>query len=311
MKLTIGLIYSLILTLGILHPLSGFSGDSLAVAMGDYLLKNQNYHAAITEYQRALFFYPNTPWKAYLWIQMAHANEATGAYPNAARFYKQALRLPLPQRVKIKIRFYLALDYLLAGKTSLANLEFSKLKHTASTQQARITFTAFHLMTLIVQNQWAQAQQVFQQLQVYWKENENIAAPLNTIERILTELAEHPKLKSPTIARRLSTILPGAGQVYAGDWRNGLNALILNVGTTYLLWQSIAIQSYLDLILIGSFVWWRYYEGNRVRTTMIVEEKNNRYLREQKQQLLNALRQIGFFLPNLDLEIRKSELINQ
>jgi len=69
----------------------------------------------------------------------------------------------------------------------------------------------------------------------------------------------------------------------------------------------LTIRSYLDLVLIGSFVWWRYYEGNRVRTALIVEERNTRYLNTMKLRLLDHLAQLGKFLPEMDIEIRLNE----
>ncbi len=307
MKFITGQIYSWIVFLLVAYSLQAHPADSVIVAMGDYFFTQQNYSGAITEYQRALFYNPRTPYKGYIWTKLALANEALTHFDIAASFYRKALLLPLPRQLKNKLRFRLALSYVRAGKFPLATLELMKLNHQIPDAHIRQTVTAFQLMVLILQNQWKQAYQTLKQLQTLWSHNPEAASVLHQLEIPLAELAQHPRLKSPTTAQRLSTVLPGLGQMYAGDWKNGLNALLINVGTTYLLWQSLTIRSYLDLVLLGSFVWWRYYEGNRVRTALIVEERNTRYLNTMKLHLLTHLAQLGKFLPEMDIEIRLNE----
>ncbi len=281
--------------------------DSLVVAVGDRFFAVQNYPAAITEYQRALYLNPRTSYQPYLWLQMARCYKQLGNYTTSADYLKKILHFPLSPSVRETIRFHLALTYLLAQKPALANLEFFKLEKQTADSLREVTFRAFRLLTLILQHQWALALQEARQLRPLFSAE---AQPI--LQRIiaqLSELAEHPHLKSPTIAHRLSTILPGSGQIYAGDWRNGINAFLLNAGTVYLLWQSITIGSWLDLALIGSFVWWRYYEGNRVRTTLIVQKRNAKYIHSMTNNLLTDLQQLGQFLPPIALEIPKQKLI--
>ncbi len=305
-KFITGLVFSLVL---VSYPLAtaSSSADSLVVTVGDRLFAAQNYSAALTEYQRALFLNPRSPYLPYLWFQLSRCYKALGNYMTSADYLKKTLHLPLSQPVRQKLRFQLALAYLLAQKTALANLEFFKLENQVRDSSRALAFRAFRLFTLILQHQWQPALQEAQKLQSYLPPDARLV--LQRIIFRLDELAHHPRLKSPTVAHRLSTVLPGAGQIYAGDWRNGLNALFLNAGTVYLLWQSVTIGSWLDLVLIGSFVWWRYYEGNRIRTRLIVQQNNEDYLREMTRALLEDLQQLGQFLPAISLDISKEELI--
>ncbi len=299
MKFIIGLICNIVL---LVIPLAARnSGDSLAIAMGAYLFQNKNYPAASTEYKRALFINPTAAHNAYLWVQLAQAYEHLAQFETATVYYKKAVALPISSPLAFKIRFWLALDYLRLQKFPLANLEFFKVERLTADKRFKINAQAFRVLILIQQRQWKQALQTFQRLHQIWDVPPTVQPLFQEIETLLQILVTQPYRKSPTTAKWLSTVLPGAGQMYAGDWRNGLNALLLNVGTTYLLWQSITIRSILDLTLIGSFVWWRYYEGNRFRAETIARNKNIMYQRKVERQLLERLSQLAPYLPAVQL----------
>ena len=88
--------------------------------------------------------------------------------------------------------------------------------------------------------------------QFRWEDARESLRNYTTDERldILFEAATDIPLKSAKVAKVLSTILPGAGQVYTGDWRGGLNALLLNV-----VLGGLAVDMVLDGYYIDAGLW--------------------------------------------------------
>lgn len=77
----------------------------------------------------------------------------------------------------------------------------------------------------------------------------------------------------PKIAKRLSYFLPGLGQFYAGDLKNGFNSLALNAAFMALAVNVGVNYTYFDALL--SVMPWlqRYYIGGTDKAKMIAEKK--------------------------------------
>jgi tetratricopeptide (TPR) repeat protein len=95
--------------------------------------------------------------------------------------------------------------------------------------------------------------------------------------------------KNPKTARLLSIFIPGAGQLYAGDFKNGLNSLILNGLTATWFAYVAATVSFFDAgLLVGSWMF-RYYAGGLQRTGAAVETKKRERLQRNFQRILPLL----------------------
>lgn len=68
--------------------------------------------------------------------------------------------------------------------------------------------------------------------------------------------------KSEKTAVLLSLILPGAGQTYAGNPRQGFKDFTLNLGSAYLLYNAIRLHKYVDACLVFFFLLNRFYLGS-------------------------------------------------
>ena len=90
----------------------------------------------------------------------------------------------------------------------------------------------------------------------------------------------------------MSTILPGAGQVYVGDWRGGLNALVLNGALGFLTVDAVLDGYYMDAALWGGLIFWRYYRGNTFRAGQAAEQSNLQESRRAAEAILQRLQEI-------------------
>lgn len=97
------------------------------------------------------------------------------------------------------------------------------------------------------------------------------------------------KLRKPKTARTLSTIVPGLGQLYAGDGKGALNSLGL-IGAFVALGVLFSFE-YSILQSTWTLPWiWRYYLGGRNEAARAVRRRNG----EKKKELYRQLNAIIF-----------------
>lgn len=96
------------------------------------------------------------------------------------------------------------------------------------------------------------------------------------------------KKKNPTTAAWLS-ILPGLGQVYAGNPKDGLNAFLLNGTLITATVFSIITQNYADVILVEAGLVVRFYRGNIYNAQMETIKYNKKLNDEYVDKITNLL----------------------
>ncbi|MFM9946507.1 MAG: hypothetical protein ACKV1O_01085 [Saprospiraceae bacterium] len=107
-------------------------------------------------------------------------------------------------------------------------------------------------------------------------------------ERLMRQ-AERVSRKSPKTARVLSMILPGAGQFYAGDYKNGINSLLLNALLGYWFVSTGISYTFVDAAATVTPWLFRYYGGGIRRAGEILEKKKEAKLRKVFRKILEEL----------------------
>ena len=265
--------------------------------LADQLYRDQNYDASITEYRRFLFFHPHHPYSFYAYYKTGMAHKQLQEWEPAVALLRRALQQNIPPQIRQRMRYQLALTLMSQGDFNIAQLELFKLIHTDSpgiiTQAAALLYG----LLLMDKQDWPEARSAFGQARSLAGQNADVAARLEEIESHLQNLAEHPAKKSPKLAKWLSTFVPGSGQIYAGSVLSGLNALALNAGTSYLLWQSIDRRNVRDAVLLFSFIWLRYYTGNRLHAEEAAIRANQTYQEAVLLRIYDLLRQASSCMP--------------
>ena len=99
---------------------------------------------------------------------------------------------------------------------------------------------------------------------------------VNAIEKIFKD--KHLNKPSPKTALILSIILPGLGQFYIGDYREGINSFVLSMGLLFLAVETAVVYSLFDAVI--SVVPWyqRYFMGgyNNAENLAKIKLQNNR-----------------------------------
>jgi tetratricopeptide (TPR) repeat protein len=89
----------------------------------------------------------------------------------------------------------------------------------------------------------------------------------------LFQVLIHIRHPNPKAAKILSVILPGAGQFYAGDVKNGINSLLLTGGFLFLA-VNTAVNYGIVHSMASVFPWFqRYYLGGYTRAGRIAEDR--------------------------------------
>jgi tetratricopeptide (TPR) repeat protein len=118
------------------------------------------------------------------------------------------------------------------------------------------------------QRQWTEAREAFAQID----SNSRYRA---SGERLVAELAPPPELphRSATVARVLSTLLPGTGQIYAGHTLDGLIGLGLHgaliAGTT-----GAVLAGLQGAAGIGAFFTWGFYRTQMSNAATLAQDFN-------------------------------------
>ena len=262
---------------------SGFAAVAEAppLSLGSHFAAQGNYDAAITEYKRFLFFHPDDPRLGEVYHDMGLAYRAEGLWTEAIAALRTATHYATDRESKSEYQLTLAVTLIATKNYDLAELELIKvmLRNPSAQLHRRMLF----LKTVLYIYQFR------------WKEARRVGREYTTDERLETlfDAAVNTPQKSANVASLLSKILPGLGHVYIGDWRNGLNALLLNGALGFLTIDAILDEHYTDAALWVGLVLLRYYRGNTFRARTAVEQFNLQKSRQAAEVLLQRLQKIA------------------
>ena len=242
------------------------------------------YDEAVTEYKRFLFFNPRSESLSPVYYRLGRACFEAGAVQAAVEaVHRAALHAP-DDSSRAEYETKAAVFAISAGNYSLAEVILLRLCMEETSQRIRTRAAFFRAVACLYAYKWRTAREALAEYFTFQPDDD-----LETRIDSLLDRAERMKLKSPAAAMWISTFLPGVGQMYCGDWGKGVNALVLNAGFAawvgYKLWH----QYWGDAYVIYSFLWQRYYFGNRYHARRTAEERNDRLRRAAVKSVLDAL----------------------
>ena len=261
------------------------SASDSALDLGDHLFTLENYDAAITEYKRFLFFNPDQAQVSEVQFKVGLAYRAQGWWVDAVEAMIAAIQRTPEVELQAEMRVELAVTLIASGAYDLALVELIKVD--MQTQSALLRQRARFLrgIAYLYGFKWEQARSVFQ---TYFDGMPDAAGTAAEIDALFLDALNRPQ-KSAKAARLLSTVLPGLGQTYAEDWKNGLNALLLNGALGYVTLDAAIERDYDDALLSFFFLFYRYYTGNRYRAAEAAQAFNDQQNRQYADRILQAI----------------------
>ena len=279
MNLKFVFLFFLVLTLSFFCNFTLIAEMNL-LTLGDHFSKLENYDAAITEYKRFLFFHPNDARAARSYQKIGIAYRAQGLWQEAISTMRNAVLHALNHEEKSEYQLELAVTLIASQNYDLARFEL--IRGTMRTTSGPLYQRALFLQAVvyIYQFRWEEAREVLR----HYTTDE-------MLDKLFDKAVNLPQ-KSPKIAKVLSAILPGAGQVYASNWRDGLNALALNGVFGFVTVDSVLDRHYVDAITWTYFIFRRYYLGNLYQAGKAVNDFNDDTSRRAADDILKRLQEI-------------------
>ncbi len=276
---------------------------TVLLRMADQYFEFENYDACVTECLRFMHFAEDHPFVYYAYYRAGMAESHLGNWAGSIRWLRAAANHAPTEDLRRRIKYRLAVTLLSQYQLDLAKLELFQL---ALTTRDTTFITNSNILLGVIHTylyEWDQAREAFRRAAQLHRQNEPFQAKMQAVEALLETLSKKPQRKSPRTAKRISTFLPGGGQIYAGRTWSGLNALALNTGTTYLVQKAIANRSPRDAILLITGLWWRYYNGNRFRAEKAAIQANDAYREGILSEVYMLIQEASTALPEEDLSI--------
>lgn len=252
-----------------------FSGRTQSIEQTIAFAENQmlsgNYISAISLYQRVLFF-EKEKGRSQTYHAVGDCYFQSKEFESASKHYSLAYFSEKNDSVKSELIFKSTQCYLLLNDYNAALTELFNLpeKQTKYFERKRNFFSAIAYWEM---GYFERSEEFF------LKSIEEINIPArNEIHHHFIELRKI-KINSKT-AGILSIIFPGAGQLYAGDYKNAINSFLVTTAMLALYLHVIRVYSFVDAF-IAVFPWFqRYYTGGIKKAGIIagnkLKEKRNR-----------------------------------
>lgn len=232
-------------------------------SLADSLYNNHHYDLAYIEYERAFFFYPEFYDSPHKRVQHAVALFHTDQYRGIQALHDILQEQPdLAPELKIDIaRCYLDSGY----------------AHQATGLLIQVNEKRLLGYTFLFDNRLHSARDVFGSI-----DDSVMVDEINTYLKM-------PK-KSLRTAALLSVICPGAGEIYGGNTKLGLQDFLLNLGSGFLLYNAMKQKKYIDAVLVFSLLFNRFYIGS-IHNAQESAQKTNE---KSKEIWLNQMRKRYF-----------------
>ena len=241
-----------------------------------------NYDAAITEYERFICLTPDSSLRSTAWLAVSRCNRELGHWDAAIDALRRAADIT-GDSLRNVCRVETGIVNLAAGRYSAAEIDLLRTANFARQPTARRRASLVLGVCDLYEGKWDEARRAF-----------NAAFDSTDPRRRAVDSLLSPRVRpaglSPSLAKWLSTFLPGAGQFYAGDWKNGFNALILNGATGYLLVDRLLAQDWVTIFLSSVSQFQRYYLGQRLRAEQIAQTRNELAARHHATRIIEIVR---------------------
>lgn len=204
---------------GLVQPARAVQGAGDALGFADSLFAEQDYFRAVTEYKRFIYHNPEHAMIPHACLNIARSYMAAERWEDARAALHQVLAHASDTGLAMQANLLLAEIPYLQGDyaASFASLQQIQALHVAPEIAQRIH--ELELWNLLQGQRYAQARTLLTTHDGAISLYPNLA----DVDRL-----EHLPRKSPELAGALSALLPGAGQLYNGRYREAGMAFALN-----------------------------------------------------------------------------------
>lgn len=243
------------------------------LSFANTLFEKKEYSNAVEVYKRVLFFDQNGEYGREIYKNIADCLYNTEKFEDAANYYELAFFSESSDSVKNEINFLKASCYLILRQYDYAQIELLNLTDSLYSGQSRKR-DYYEGMVYFAKDEFAASEKSFK----------SQVSDTTIIHKLFRKNDRISRI-SPKKAKILSMIIPGLGQFYVGDIKNGLNSMILTGGLFYLGIRAGLNNSFWEAG-ISTLPWFqRYYTGGFTKAEKIAQTK----IKERRYKVYNQL----------------------
>lgn len=243
------------------------------------LFENGNYFSAITEFKRVLFFDERSTFSFNANYKIGLCYKQGAFYDEAIKYFSFAEKSTNDIEKIFELKTQVIRCNILRRTTERAIQLCNELENDKRFSQFIGKINYWKGWAFIFADDWKSAEKFFQNSEE------------GTQLKYIAQKVNREKL-SVTFAKVISYILPGSGQIYAGNYFSGFLSLAWNVAAGYFTINSFLANRAFDGIVIGELVWLRFYKGNvenaekyAVQKNLEVSNKTLKFLQEEYRGL--------------------------
>jgi len=225
------------------------------------LFNAEKYFDAITEYKRLNYFDKQKEYafKSNLFIGLCY--KSGGKFDDALKYFTLAEINSHNNDELFLTKIYQIRTNIRRRTISQAIKELDRLDIDQSFNPHKNEINYWRGWAYIFSDEWENASQIFSK---------------NNLDTAFAKICKNVDQKKYSVdfAKYSSVILPGFGQFYTGEYISGLISLGWNILFGYLTVNSFVENRVFDGIVIGNFLWLRFYSGNIQNAEKFAEQKN-------------------------------------
>jgi tetratricopeptide (TPR) repeat protein len=258
-----------------------------ALYMGDLYAGKRAFDKAITEYKRVLFFNRDEGIASSVHAKIAACYQAQQRWPEAIFHLRRSIQTAVSLQEIEDREFDLIAALLASGRDNEAELHLLRLREYSELDARRVSL--YLCISQTYRGHWEKAAEELRRAFPAGEiADEQTLEQIEKLELLFAEAQSTPR-KSPNGAAWLSTAVPGAGQLYAGEPWDGLNAFVVNAGLATLIFAAVKQEWYLEGVLLFLYPLRRYYLGNRDNAKLAAERSNLTVDDQYRQQILEGI----------------------
>lgn len=238
------------------------------------LYDEEKYFDAITELKRLLFFDIDKAYDYEANQLIGHSYKMGGKFSDAIRYFSLAEITTSNEIETYQIKIEIIKLNLLRRTVDRTHRLLDELENDNRFAKNNNDIIYWRGWAYIFNDEWEEASSEFAKID-----------STNFLYEYTSQVSD--SLYSPAIAKIISYIIPGAGQIYTGEYVSGFLSLGWNVLLGYLSINSLIEDRIFDGLMTANFLWLRFYTGNIQNAEKFVLDKNQQITNRALDYLQN------------------------
>jgi hypothetical protein len=251
--------------------------------VADSLYQLGNIQYASLEYERVVYSNEDPTIKNRALLQKAYCLKNLGDHVGAYKTLQRANYFVSQDSLNFKMRYELALNAYLSGDFNTALGQLTQIEYFFK-DNGYTDILYLHILTLNELKKWNEAKEKYKQ----YASNNNVSVSADEAYYFL----DKPRLRNPEKAEKISYILPGIGQMYAGYPVKGMVSSLIQLSLMGFGAYSLYEGYFFTGALTGIGLFWSFYTGGARNAKYLAQRKNeelvNTYNSEVKEIILTA-----------------------